>query len=92
MKIHILKTRLKEMGMDNPKIPVRGHVDVNVTMVNTDGTEEKSLSDDRETLTQINEISLESANPLKEIYDGLRILADGLDRLEERIENLERKT
>lgn len=91
MKVRILKTRLKEMGMDNPKIPVRGHVDVDVIMVKPDGTEEKSLSDDRETLTQINEISWESTNPLKEIYDGLQILADGLDRLEKRIENLERR-
>tara|TARA_B100000809_G_C14652830_1_gene356605 strand:+ start:354 stop:530 length:177 start_codon:yes stop_codon:yes gene_type:complete len=31
----------------------------------------------------------EKINPLKEVYDGLRMLADGLDDLRERVKNLE---
>ena len=38
---------------------------------------------------ELNEVSWENVNPLKEVYDALRTLADGLDNLEERIKNLE---
>ena len=39
---------------------------------------------------ELNEVSWENVNPLKEVYDALRTLADGLDNLEERIKFLER--
>ena len=38
---------------------------------------------------ELNEISWEKINPLKEIHNALSVLATGLDGLEERIKNLE---